>query len=820
MVLLAGWISDARFGLRQFRKAPRFFGLLLVLLVLGIGATTAMFSITWELLARPLPYRDPEQLLLISSSRIELQASGVSFHDQVPVSLRQVNALAEQSKTLQQIGVADSWHYSISSAGRPTEGLVGARISGGFFPVLGVRPLLGRLIEPNDDRTGAPRVVVVSAAVWRGRFASDPLILGKEVRLDARPYTVIGVAPEGFGFSYPGTGAVDLWTPLAAFPEGPDERFGPSLETSHWHAIARRQPGTTLSQVHEELGRISKAASPEAPDDKQVHFFAQGLGHAVIGDNLAPLMMRFGAVTLVFLTICANVSSLLSIQAEARRGEFAVRAAFGASRGRLARQVLTETLLLFLVAAPLSALVASLLVGVFRDFSVPPRSTLATVNVAVGQLALAFCLLASLLAGSVAAVLPALASARIDLFSVLQRVGAGADRAGSSLLRSGLVAAQVALAFTLSSGSGLAILSLVAALQTPVGFDAEGLVSARLFGLPEFYLPSGHGTELLRRVMDRIRAEPGVQSVAANEALPLSGYDVQYEVELQDLPVPPPRYRPSASWNWVTPGYFDTMHIPILRGRGISVQDQSDGEPIAVISQRLEEVFFRSQDPIGEFIRSSADDGHGFRKIVGVVADVRREGFSKPIVPEVYTPVAQEAGAAVLVARTDDPQRLIEALPALVASVDPALGVAAAELQQRLRNTLSQSYRLSVALGVFAGVALLLAMLGLYALVSYATTRRTRELGIRAALGSPPLRLMWLIMRGGLIWLGLGSSIGFLGAWTLGRLFALGLPDGGGFDVRVCAVVALALALAGSLASFIPARRAVRASPATALRYE
>jgi len=330
----------------------------------------------------------------------------------------------------------------------------------------------------------------------------------------------------------------------------------------------------------------------------------------------------------------------------------------------------------------------------------------------------------------------------------------------------------------------------------------------------------GYGTELLRRVMDRIRAEPGVQSVAANEALPLSGYDVQYEVELQDLPVPPPRYRPSASWNWVTPGYFDTMHIPILRGRGISVQDQSDGEPIAVISQRLEEVFFRSQDPIGEFIRSSADDGHGFRKIVGVVADVRREGFSKPIVPEVYTPVAQEAGAAVLVARTDDPQRLIEALPALVASVDPALGVAAAELQQRLRNTLSQSYRLSVALGVFAGVALLLAMLGLYALVSYATTRRTRELGIRTALGSPPLRLMWLIMRGGLIWLGLGSSIGFLGAWTLGRLFALGLPDGGGFDVRVCAVVALALALAGSLASFIPARRAVRASPATALRYE
>jgi putative ABC transport system permease protein len=587
-----------------------------------------------------------------------------------------------------------------------------------------------------------------------------------------------------------------------------------------WYSMARRTPDASPAELQADLSRVAASTQARGGDDERIDVAVRDLHREVVDEAAPSLLLRFAGVGLVFLAICSNVSSLLLVRAEARRGELAARAAFGATRARLMRQVLTETLLLFLLAAPLSLLAASLMADAFRDYSIDPHSTLAQVNVTLDAKTVLFCLGTCLLAGLFSGGLPALAASRVDLFSVLKQAGSGAAITGSRTgLRAALVVTQVALAFTLSTSSGLALKALADTLGRPAGFEPEGLVTGRLMGVPPEYDQPVRRDQLYAQVMERIRTTPGVQSVAANVALPLSGYPGEFEFEIEGRPTPPARWRPLANRNVVTQNYFETLRIPVLQGRAFLAVEEADSAPVVIISKHLAEAFFPGENPIGRHIRHGGHE-EPWREIVGVVGDVRRSGLAAPIRSETYLPIYPEAGAPVIVARTDHPAHLLEELPRVVASVDPVLGVWSRRLDERMQDTLLEAYRVSVVLGVFAAVALLLAALGLYALVSYTTALKTREFGIRMALGSPPRALVWRVMRSALVWLGLGSALGLLAALALGKALALSITGVHSFDLEVYTLVALSLGFTGALASFVPAWRTLRISPASALRYE
>jgi putative ABC transport system permease protein len=551
-----------------------------------------------------------------------------------------------------------------------------------------------------------------------------------------------------------------------------------------------------------------------------VDVYVQPLQAALVREARTPLLVRFGAVALVFLTICSNVAGLLLVRAQARRGEFATRAALGATRARLFRQLAIETLIPFLLAWPLSALVAGGLVNAFRNFSVAPDGELAHADVSLDRWALLFSLTAMLVAGLISAWVPALAAARTDLLSVLRQAGTGAPASSGSLLRPALVVAQIALAFALSTVGGLALSALLSTLQVPAGFEPRGLVSAHLIGFTDIYAADeARGREILARVSELMRKTAGVRSVAANTALPLAGYEVEVELRIEGREAPAGA-APAVGWNSVTQGYFETLGMPILKGRGVLPGDGRDATPVAMISQQLAEQYFPHEDPIGRFIKPGQYGADRFRQIVGVVGDVRRHGVGSASAPEVYVPLEQEPGAAVLVARSDQPQLLLDALPGLVGSVEPSLGVRSTRLDERMRATLREPYQITMVLGAFAGVALVLASLALYSLVARASMVRTRELAIRTALGSPPARLLWLVMRGGLTWLLSGAFIGLTLAWGIGHWVSWGISGWSAFDARVYGGVSSVLGVAGLLASFVPAWRATRMSLPEALKCE
>jgi predicted permease len=457
-----------------------------------------------------------------------------------------------------------------------------------------------------------------------------------------------------------------------------------------------------------------------------------------------------------------------------------------------------------------------------RAVSLEPHSELRQLELPVDARAWAFCFGACVIAGLLSGLLPALVVSRVDLLTVLKQSGAGASTGKAAAgLRGVLVVAQVALAFGLLSGSGLALLRVNELLATPVGFDAAGVVDLRLIGTPsEEELREGVA-RLAEAVLARIAAQPGVESAAANEFTPLTGAYAGTALEVEGRALLPTDPRPLANRNPVTPRYFETMRIPLLRGRGFSAADDRAAAPVAVISQSLAQRFFPGVDPIGRRIRQPDIDGPLLREIVGVVGDVRRDGVRAAMEPETYVPFAQaKPGSVVFVIRTEQRERLVRELPRVVASVDPNIGAWIGSLTSRLRGTVGDSDRVSIVLGALAVLALALATLGLYGMISYATLRETRGLGIRSALGSPPGALLWVVIRGALSWLGLGSALGVLAAALIGRVLANQIPGTRSFDLRVCLVVAVTLVAAGTLAAWVPARRALRVSPAAALRYD
>jgi putative ABC transport system permease protein len=820
-LFLRNIFTDARFALRLLRRAPAFAATVLGVLVLGIGSTTSMFSLVVSLFVRPLPYRDPDALTTVTTWHQDVDPSAVSVPDFLDWKA--------EATTFDSLAAVSYESYGLSSDGKTPESLDGAQVTGDFFAVFRVNPLHGRVLGPDDNRLGGPKVAVISAALWHRRFASDPGIIGRTVLLSSEPFTVVGVAEEGFRFSTPDTGRTDVWTPIAVARKQYSEDVTEDHRGSRFmKVVGRMKPGVTIAQARAQFDGIATDLAARHPDsDVGVHIRVTDLHDAIVGPSRDGIWVLFGAVALVFLVMCANVANLLLARASSRRAEMAARAALGATRARLVAQLVTETVVLFVIAAVLGTVLAHWLVG-FLTTGLVDGVAQTQLTVKVDGAALAFAIAVSTVCGIVFGLVPAGEASRLDPQAVLKESSARASMGRAQrAVRGGLVVVQVALALALLAGSGLALRAFAALASTPLGFDPDGLASA-MVSLPDVkYSDEKKIFAFQRDALARFASQPGVVSAAINCQLPLGGSNSSSSFAIEGHE-PWERGRgPTIEQNLISPNYFKTMGIPLLRGRDFTDADVKGSRLVTIISKRAADTFFPGQDPIGKRMAWGTDTPNAeteWLEIVGVVGDVRRRGLARPIGFEGYAPAAQIPVTWVtFVAKTTTTQatRLMQDMPAIVASVDREQALTARRLMtERVEQSIGAQRFATKLLGAFALAALLLATLGIFGLVSYTTNQRTRELGIRIALGSSPEGVVAVVMREGMILLSAGLAAGLVGAFFVGRALAGRMTGAVAFDFSVFAAIFGVLGLAGTLASLLPALRAVRIPPSVSLRYE
>jgi putative ABC transport system permease protein len=827
--------SDLRFALRLVRRSPAFYALVFALVASGIGATTAVYSIVHSVLLRPLPFADAGSLTMVRTT-----APWAPGENGFRATLQDFLDWRAQATTFDGMAAIKGDSFGVASAGTKPERVTGARVSGDFFRLLGVRALQGRLLAAEDDRVGAPCVAVVSAAFWQRRFASDPSAVGRAVLLNGVQCSVIGVAPEGFAFGdfggYDRSGAFyrsDVWVSLAATLTDYARMSAPdrSIEGMfHFlNVIGRRKPGVTQARAQIELAAIGHrlaAQHPRTNADKSVRLVP--LQEFLVGASRTGAWLLFTSVALVFLIVCANVANLMLARARARHPEMAARLALGATRPRLVAQILTETSLVFLIAAVVGGGLAGTLVEVFAE-AVVERRIASIVDMRLDFVAFGVASGASLVVGLLFAVAPALATAHVEPQTVLRE---SATRTGTSRsqrrVQSVLVVTQVALALALLAGSGLALKALEKLATAPLGFDAENLATATVI-VPEAKYPGGGPTdwppvesvvEFFQKAVERVAALPGVKAATVDICLPISCYGTVW-VEGGPLGLGDGK---RLGTHAVTLGYFQTMKIPLLRGRDFTASDGRDARRVTIISQAAAEQLFPGVDPIGRRIDSGHDEYSVWREVVGIVGNVRSRGLVEPGSADGYFPLEQMGAwnrEMTIFARTDRPDAVLREIPRSIQAIDPDQDVAELSLMtDRVSDTIRHQRHLALLLGAFAVFALVLSALGLFGLVSYATAQRTRELGIRMALGSTPERVVGLVLGSGLRLLGVGLTAGLVLAVAVGRALAERIPHVSAFDPGVFAAVSGLLVFVGILGCVIPAWRAARIAPARALRYE
>ena len=812
-------LVDTRHAFRGMARAPAFFATLLFVLALGIGATTAMFSLVECLLLRPLPYPRPAELTMVWATQPQVDPSPVSIPDFVD--------WRKAATSFERMTAVESEAYTLTSEGAAPENLPGASVSGDFFPMFGLAPLHGRFFGNEDDRVDAPKTVVISEGLFQRRFAGDPRAVGTTVTLNGVPYILVGVAPVGFRFSAPFSDRTDLWTPLAASHVGYAAEAVSGRGSHFLQVMGRRKPGVSLAQAEAELKTIAKTLEVANPDtNTRVSVRVEDLHDSLVGSSRSGVWVLFASVGLVFLVVCANVGNLLLTRAGARRGEMAARAALGATSTRLAAQIVTETVVVFLVGAALGAFLARFMVSELAGGLVEQAGAM-TIPVAVDMGALTFAVVLSLVSGLVFGLVPAFAVARVEPQAVLKEAAARAGTSQSQkTTRSGLVVVQVALAFALLVGSGLSLRAFDRVAKTPTGLVSEDVATARVFLSEASYRDSKRVVRFYDDLLARVAREPGVLSTAAGSTLPFCGSNSNGSFRIEGRPAFPPGERPLIERNVVTPGYFETLGIPVLRGRAITAEDRAEGRLVIVVSQTMVDRFFPGEDPIGRRIDwgDNETDERTWREIVGVVGDVRRRSLERPPAAETYVPLAQKATRWMIVAahtRPNQASALLERVPQMVREIDPQEAPASRKLlSERVADSFGNRKHVTALLAAFAGTALVLATLGLFGLVSYSTGQRTRELGLRMALGATPEGVVGMVVAGGVKLLAAGMAVGVVLAIVVGKILSARLSGIVATDALVYATIPVVLGVAGVLACLVPAIRAVRIPAAVALRYE
>jgi predicted permease len=808
MVWLEGLLQDIRYGLRMLYKAPGFTAAAIIALALGIGANTALFSVVNGVLLRPLPFRDPNGLavisLLNSKTRETFPLCDADFLD-----------WRAQNQSFTAVTAFVQNRFNLTGSGRP-EQMFGDMVTGDFFSILGVPPVVGRTLLSNEDRPGSANVAVLSYRLWQNRYGSNPNVIGQGIVLNGSTYTVIGVMPPGF-LSSPET---QLWTNLVI---DPPSRRGPYYLTGQ----GRLKPGVTLEQARAELTTIHQRIEQANPKtDANMTFRAVPLEEAIVGDARPALLVLLGAVTFVLLIASANVANLILARASVRERELAIRAALGASRARLAVQLLTESGLL----AGLGGIFGLGLAwcGVQLLIELAPASLPRLEEVTLDSRVLAFTTVISLASGILFGVGPALGGGRNAMNNSLKEGGRSQGQGTRSIrARRVLVVVEVALSMVLLIGGGLMLKSFHRLQSVNPGVDVENALTMQI-SLPERQYDDSRSIAFYRKLLDKLQTLPAVDSAGVGMALPPNLLDVTDYFMVEGQVETSERNLGLADLVFVSPDYFRALGVPVVKGRSFNDGDRAEAPNVAIINQTLAKRYWRNQNPIGKRLKTGGPERpkNKWMEVVGVVGDVKYSGLDAAPEMVLYEPYEQSAWPSMyLVVRTSsklgDPGELASAVQNAVWSLDKDVPVAHVRtLEQLLSESVEQPRFRTVLLEIFAMIALSLAAVGIYGVLAYSVTQRRQEIGIRMALGARRSEVFALVVGQGMVLALIGLAIGLAGALVLARFLSSLLYGVRPTDPATFAVVSLLLAAVAFMSCYIPARRAMRVDPMVALRYE
>jgi putative ABC transport system permease protein len=803
-------IKDVKFALRGLLKHPAFTAIAVLTLALGIGGSTSIFTVVNAALLRGLPYKSPDRLYHIWEQvpKQEFPKREFSYPDYQDY---------QQNNVFEGLAAYSGGGAILSGLGDP-ESLNATRVNAAFFPVLGVDPLLGRTFQNGEDNQGGPKVTVLTYALWQRRFGADPNIVGRALTLNGESYTVIGVLPASFQFALR---PADLFLPYQPTQNQLTRRFmhGTNL-------IGRLKADKTADEAQSELNLIAGRIEQQFNDSHAgVKARVAPLQEEIVGNVRPILLVLLGAVGFVLLIACANVASLLLTRSLARQKEVAIRSALGASRWRVIRQLLTESMLLSLAGGVAGLLIA--LWGVPALVSVLPQSQLnampflKSLNIDASILAFSFGL--SLLTGLFFGLAPALQSSKLDLNEALKEGGRQTSAGSGHRLRSAMVVTEIALAVVLLIGAGLMMKSLLRLLQTNLGFQTENLLTMTVIAPPTKYTEDNQQINFNDQLRQRVQALPGVASAGTVNILPVNAGNTTRFI-IDGDPIPPPGKETEANIRTVSEDYFKTLGVPLLAGRMFDERDTADKPGVVIIGKTIADRMFAGRDPVGRLLKYSSIQGQG-DLIVGVVGDVKITGIDEALRPVLYYPFRQSSSTfANLVARTNtDPTALAAAIRSEVRNLEPDAAILNVRtMDEMIAQTPASFMRRFPALliSIFAGMALLLASIGIYGVVSYSVSQQTHYIGVRMALGASPSDILKMILKQGLFLALLGVGIGVGAAFGLMRLLSTLLYQVSATDVSTFAIVTGTLFAVALLACFLPARRATKVDPLVALRYE
>ena len=805
--------QDLRYALRSLRSSPTFAAMAIATIALAIGANTAMFSFVNAVVLNPLPYPDPERLVMVAEKRPDGGNNGIST----------LNYLdwAEQQTVFEYFAAMTGWGAVYTGGDAPVL-LTGGRATVQYFDLTGAQVVLGRKFVAGEDKVGNDHVVLLGNALWRARFGADPTIVGRSLTLDGEPYTVVGVLAPGAAFDL---ARWQIWKPLAFEPSNMTRDF-------HWFiAYAKLKAGITLEQAQTAMDLIGKRIADAYPaSNKGWSVAVNPLTEQMVNRNVRTATLAlFGATAFVLLIGCANLANLSLARGVALRREVAVRASLGATRWRLARQFLTENMLLSLFGGALGVGVGyAAMVGIK---ALIPKGYLPPVDIGLDSRVLLFALATTVATGILFGLAPAIQATRTNLAEPMKEGGQGTTPSGGGArVRGGLVVTEIALAFVLLFGSGLLLRSLFGLLAVDPGFDAANVLTATLPISTTQHPDPKELNQYLRSIRESVAAVPGVRETALTSALPLQGWGYGMPYQIAGREVVDRAKRQSLFFKMVTPSYFDTLHIRVTAGRALGDTDVAGAPPVAVINETLAKRDFPNESPIGQRLLveqivpgQTALGADVAWEIVGVIKDEKISSLEDTLSAGMYVTMEQSPvyNPGLIVRAAVQPETLEKAVTAAVASVskDQAL-FGTKTLQQITDESLVVNRLQALLLAVFAGMALLLAAVGIYGVIAYAVTQRTHELGIRAALGATARSLQGLVFRGGMKLAGLGLLIGFVVSLAVARLLQSILFSVGPRDPLTIAVVAFVLAAVAAAACFVPARRATKVDPIVALRHQ
>jgi putative ABC transport system permease protein len=811
-VWLEQLLEDMRFGLRLLRKNPGFTAVAILTLALGIGANAAVFSVVYAVLLRPLPYRDPSRLVVLHETTPKVGDVSVSF-------LNFFDWRAA-SHTFAQMAAVESVDFNLAGVTQP-ENISGDAVSPNFLSMMGVRPFLGRDFDASEEKAGTAPVLLLSYSLWQSHLGGDPNAVGKAITLDGRSFTVVGVLPP----NYRSLDTTDVMLPIGVWATNNADAIKERGDRGDMVVIGRLAPGVEFGQARAEMEGIAARLAEEYPaSNDQFSVTLQPIRQAFVGDMKTAILVLFGAVLFVLLIACANVANLFLVRGSSRTKEIALRIAFGASRSRIIRQMLTESFILACFGGVVG--VALALGGIRGMAQLIPADMLSGATANLNSAVLVFVAGVVAMAAFIFGLAPALHSTKPDVQSELKEGGrTSGGGAAQNRLRGALAVAEISLALILLVGAGLMMKSLYRLLEVDPGFRPDRVLTMGMDLRTQQYSKDPAVLNFWQQVLDRVSALPGVESAAVGTHIPLTDSHGRTDITIEGMALPRPGNYPHPDVHTVSPGFVATLGIPLLRGRTFTDADNENAPFVGMINAMVARRFFPNEDPIGKrfMFGHPSTDPPKWCTIVGVVGDTRLYGLANPARLEVYVPFRQDAKSdmTLVVKSGADPAALTSAIREAVQSIDKDQPLTAiSTMKELVSNSVATRRMTLVLLGLFSGLALVLGAIGIYGVISYSVAQRTHEIGIRMALGAPRLDVFRLVVGQGLKLAGLGIAIGVVAAIGLARLMSSLLYGISATDFETFAGVSILLALVAVLACYVPARRAMRVDPTVALRHE